>query len=763
MAVSLDVSKLRPPKGGGASVRTPWYDHLSDHPSNGLTPTKLTTLLRQAELGDLTAQSELYEDIADKDPTLVAVFDTRKLAVLSKPWEIIPVEGSGAKGKKQAETRRAMLENLSRSHLVSMPGYAGEYMDFESLLSYLMDAHARGFSAAVPVYDTKTWEVIAARQFAQKHFIAADVLKSGNPEYNPYELRIRTIENPANGEEIRPYEFLIHWYRGKSGLPSRMGLLRTLTWWYLFKNYAMKSWVKSAERFGMPLVLGKYDESTSDEDKEALELAVKSLGIDGGAVVSVRNQLEIIEAKGGNITGEMWEKLLHTCNMEFSKAVLGHASTTESTPGKLGAEDQAMQVQSYRTEADARALERTINQQMIDPVNVFVDGESLCYFKIRYEADEDLNSKADRYVKLITAGARIGEKHFHETFDIPIPTDDERLVQPAPDDPIAAALGGAMGGGMKNSVDAQGRVFANAALYANATKSRAGRIARKQRAMAETDALEKTYAEKLTDAYAELVKGLPVSDDAVEMIRVEEFRETFGDVVRKMIRAAMEISGAEMEMRDLVSTKAANKVDPWQVRQLLAMDWLEFQAFTLTEIETEQITVALAKRIKDELFNVVESGITPKEFYSRILDAEGIGKIGRGHLQTVLRTNIATARSSAMEIAVQQNPKAFPAWQFIAVNDNRTRESHAALDGKVFRWEDRKYWPPLGFNCRCEGSPIHETELADEGYEIASSSVQDTDVPRGFGTDTRVNYARWVDKLKRENENIRSRLETLTS
>lgn len=764
MAVRLDVEKLKPPTGG--AIRTPWYDHLSDHPSNGLTPSKLQALLRRAELGDLTAQAELFEDIADKDPSLVAVFDNRKHGVLSKSWEIIPIEGSGKAGEKQAKARREMLENLSYQHTVALPGFSGEYLDFESLLSYLMDATARGFSAALPVWDGKTWELVACKQFAQKHFISADVLKSGTEEYNPYELRVRTVGNEANGEEIKPYQFIIHWYRGKSGLPTRVGLMRTLTWWYLFKNYAMKSWVKAAERFGMPLVWGQYEDTATTEEREVLEEAVKGLGLDGGAVTSKSTMLNIIEAKGGNITGEIWKDLMHQCDMEFAKAVLGHSSTTESTPGKLGKEDQALKVQADRVEADARALERTINQQILRPCNLNIEGKDLCYFKIRYEADEDLNSKADRYTKLITAGVKIPSKHVYEVFDIPEPVESDEIVTPASSDPLAAALGGAMGASMKNA-----RRFENARLYANATQSKGQRIARKELAIKETDRLEAEYETKLAEAYAVLVKGLPISDDAPDMLNVDEFRKVFGETVEDMIRGAMRISATEMQDRELLKEIRPNKINPFDIKNMRAIDWLLWQAMTLTQIEGEIISLSLAKRIKDELVNFETSGMSPKDFYSRILDAEGIGKIGKGHLVTVLRTNIATARSAAVEFSVETNPSNYPAWQYVAITDNRTRHDHRALDGKVFAWKDRKFWPPIGFNCRCEGSPIHKTEMEEEGYEIHSGPVSYVDesgaektaeVPRGFGTDTRVNYARWVDKMKRENETIRTRIDSLT-
>jgi hypothetical protein len=50
------------------------------------------------------------------------------------------------------------------------------------------------------------------------------------------------------------------------------------------------------------------------------------------------------------------------------------------------------------------------------------------------------------------------------------------------------------------------------------------------------------------------------------------------------------------------------------------------------------------------------------------------------------------------------------------VNDSRTRPSHAALDGKVYR-HDHRFWdtwyPPNGFRCRCSVRSLSDDELAE--------------------------------------------------
>jgi SPP1 gp7 family putative phage head morphogenesis protein len=383
-------------------------------------------------------------------------------------------------------------------------------------------------------------------------------------------------------------------------------------------------------------------------------------------------------------------------------------------------------------------------------MSIWGEGEALCYIKTRFEPEEDLNEKAKRYTTLITAGARIGEDHFYETFDIPKPKDGEATIIPASADPLAAALGGAMGGRMANS-----------RIQNNRTKK--ARTQRYTQAADQTETLLNRALREIPSVYETLVEDLPADETAVDLLfqRKDEFKAKFSDAIGKVLREAMDISSKALGEGDVFEGLRPNKIDPFKVRNLSALDWLNFHTFSLTQIEGEVVTVALMKRLKDELINFVDSGISPKEFYQRVLDAEGVGPIGRGHLQTVLRTNVATARSAGTELAIDRNPGKFPAWEFSAVGDGRTRADHKALDGKVFDIRDRRFWPPLDYNCRCEAMPVHYMEMDDEQYEIASSAEQSVEVSRGFGSDARTNYSRWVDSERRKNPELNTILSSI--
>jgi hypothetical protein len=81
------------------------------------------------------------------------------------------------------------------------------------------------------------------------------------------------------------FRWLVHRHSGRCGWLERVGLLRTLAWTYLFKNYALRDWVTFAEVYGMPLRLGRYKSHSSPDDRRALRDALVSLGSDAAGII----------------------------------------------------------------------------------------------------------------------------------------------------------------------------------------------------------------------------------------------------------------------------------------------------------------------------------------------------------------------------------------------------------------------------------------------------------------------------------------------
>jgi SPP1 gp7 family putative phage head morphogenesis protein len=109
-------------------------------------------------------------------------------------------------------------------------------------------------------------------------------------------------------------------------------------------------------------------------------------------------------------------------------------------------------------------------------------------------------------------------------------------------------------------------------------------------------------------------------------------------------------------------------------------------------------------------------------------------KISKHHLQTILVTNMARVYMAGRYIALRANVENRPFWQYVAVMDRRTRPAHAALNGRVFRYDDEfwnSFWPPNGYRCRCTVRALDQADMDSRKIDLSSSQGQmdEVDIP----------------------------------
>lgn len=93
-------------------------------------------------------------------------------------------------------------------------------------------------------------------------------------------------------------------------------------------------------------------------------------------------------------------------------------------------------------------------------------------------------------------------------------------------------------------------------------------------------------------------------------------------------------------------------------------------------------------------------------------------------LKTIYQTNLQTAYMAGRYKAFMENVQSRPYWQYTAIMDRRTRPSHAAMNGLVFRADDpiwNSFYPPNGFNCRCRVRALDGENLKERKLDLSSS------------------------------------------
>jgi SPP1 gp7 family putative phage head morphogenesis protein len=143
--------------------------------------------------------------------------------------------------------------------------------------------------------------------------------------------------------------------------------------------------------------------------------------------------------------------------------------------------------------------------------------------------------------------------------------------------------------------------------------------------------------------------------------------------------------------------------------------------------------------VRDELARAIQEGISRQEFvrtmsdrlagqYDDMKDHE----IPPWRLELIYRNHLQTSYNAGRYRAMIENAGRRPWFMYDAVIDSRTRDDHAAMDGKIFAWDDpiwETWWPPNGHNCRCSVRALTESEMVERGLAPLDSREMDFPPP----------------------------------
>ena len=316
---------------------------LANGPLGVLDPVRLAGILNAAAEGQAQEYYILAEEMEEKFPQYQSVLKTRKLAVSGLPITI-DAASDEARHQKDADLCR---DYIKRGRL-------------KLAINDILDAHGKGFSATELVWDTETRPWYPRLKYRTPRFFQFDrvdqetLLLIGGPD------GMSGMPTP-----LPAYKFIIHRSAGKSGTTVRGGLARSVAWCYLFQNMALKDWVVCAELYGMPIRVGKYDKTATDEDRRALLRAVMNIAADAAAIIPDSMVVEFVNAMAG-ITPAVYKELCEYLDQLVSKLVLGQTATTDATAGGLGGSQGNVHndVRDDYRDADADMLAATLTDDL---------------------------------------------------------------------------------------------------------------------------------------------------------------------------------------------------------------------------------------------------------------------------------------------------------------------------------------------------------------------------------------------------------------
>ncbi|QAZ67040.1 DUF935 domain-containing protein [Solidesulfovibrio carbinolicus] len=379
--------------------------------TGGLTPKRLEALLRAADEGDIVGQHTLFAEIEDRDEHIHAELSKRRRALLSIPWRIEPGKASGKRAEAVAMAVREQVEAIP---------------DFEDVILDMADAIGHGF-ACLEIewsHDGSRHLPAGLHHRPQNWFMLPLHARDGRAGT----LRLR--DNTPEGQELWGLGWIVHKHRSKAGIFARAGLFRVLCWTYLLKQYCRGDFSQFLEIHGLPMRLGKYPSSASDEEQKTLLNALRMLGSDAAGIIPEGMEIEFKEAARGSEKPFM--AMHDLCETGQSKAILGSTLTTDTK----GVGSQALgeihnEVRLDILASDARQLAGSLTRQLLAPLaylnEAVTDPALLPRFVFDPSRPEDLEKLAKSLPELALV-MDIPTRWAHERAGIPMPEEGEAVL-----------------------------------------------------------------------------------------------------------------------------------------------------------------------------------------------------------------------------------------------------------------------------------------------------------------------------------------------
>lgn len=387
------------------------HREFANHPSRGLTPSKLASILQQAESGILQAQAELFMDMEEKDAHLAAELSKRKMAVKKLDWSLMPPADASAKEKRDTQQLEAVMRDA---------------LDIGALRMSMLDALGHGYSCIELGWAKNgrgLWLPNQVEHRSPTWFVC--------PQDNRHELRLRDASD-LNGVPLLPFGWVVHVHQSRSGYLPRAGLHRVLVWPYLFKNYSVRDLAEFLEVYGLPIRVGKYPSSAGDKEKRDLLRQVLSIGHHAAGIIPDTMQLELqkVTASGN---ADAFKTMIDWAEASMSKAILGGTLTSSTAAnGNRSLGDVHNEVRLDIRDDDAVQLDHTLSRQLVYPIamlNFGFEADRCPKFVSDTQEPDDLQLLADALPKLANVGAQIPVSYVNAKLKIPLPENGEPILQ----------------------------------------------------------------------------------------------------------------------------------------------------------------------------------------------------------------------------------------------------------------------------------------------------------------------------------------------
>jgi len=143
------------------------------------------------------------------------------------------------------------------------------------------------------------------------------------------------------------------------------------------------------------------------------------------------------------------------------------------------------------------------------------------------------------------------------------------------------------------------------------------------------------------------------------------------------------------------------------------------KAFSIAGVQSTD----LVARVQEEIGKALKGKVTFEDFKAKLpkmFERFGVTPLSPSHVETVFRNAMQNSYNAGRwQQQTDPDVKDLFLWRYDAVDDDRTRPSHRAMDGVTLPPDDplwQRWYPPNGHNCRCRirTVPVDEATKTDK-------------------------------------------------
>lgn len=412
-----ELTKPAPPAGKIEIVTTAsTLDYTDSWAGFKLTPERLTWILRLADWGSPWQMYDAFEAGVLADGHTRGLYEQRLDEVcVAWTWRA----GDDRPGSKQAAEEVDL---------------ATQQIDMEGAIEHIALQPLWGCSYAECAWVSRSDGMQVPAELVcvpHRRFIFDDQSRPRlTSETNPY---------PGDALERRPGS---SWLRAETRRWRRQvqaGSLRTVLWWMLFKRMSVRDWLIFAERFGIPMIIGKPGDDDSEATRKALKEAISALGTEGRAILGGKSTIEVLDQAlraGGGSGDHLHPGIVALANSEISKILTAGTLTADTGgPGSFALGQVHADQKHKLSLADARRIgnvfRRDIGREYLIR-NRLLDKAAPPFLHLHVQK---LSLLVDSQVltNLVGAGLPISIGQVREKFEYRAPSGpDDTLTPPAP-------------------------------------------------------------------------------------------------------------------------------------------------------------------------------------------------------------------------------------------------------------------------------------------------------------------------------------------